>query len=578
MNTVSQPGKAKGRPRRRVTVLGVVLAAFLLWVLLLTVVVVKLARSFGLLGGDGTRPAVTISEETTYIVEPLREDGYVDYLAALNERSREGVTPENNAAVLLWQAIGPAEFLGSCGGQDHQWFFEELAVDPLPEKGEYFVGLDELAKRMEVSPRPAEGGQKPGTGPVEEKEDERDWQDILGELWEQCDQAKQRPWSIDEFPELAAWLESNEDPLRLFVEASRKERFYTPLVLHPESPYLICVLVPGRYKCRELCDALNMRAMLRLHQGRVEEAWQDLLACRRWARLAGQGPLLFQALGAVGIEEVACSGGAAVAHHGNLTSQQAERFQADLRRLGPLPSMADKINMGERFVFLDFVAAVAREGLAVLAAWGGSDEDEAWLKSRPARWVNRAMFEWDIVLRVGNEFYDRLVEVGRIADRSKRTQAMIDFDDEIDQRMERFRGPLSFSKELLLRRSWREGGAEMIGQVFTAAQMPALSVAFEAEDRAVMTLRMTEVALALAAYRAEHGVYPNSLSQLVPEYVDEAPTDLFTGGQLRYECSGRGYLLYSVGPNGEDDEGRTWESDPQGDDIVIRTGPEGPRD
>ena len=30
----------------------------------------------------------TISKETTYIVEPLDNDGYPDYVAALNERCR----------------------------------------------------------------------------------------------------------------------------------------------------------------------------------------------------------------------------------------------------------------------------------------------------------------------------------------------------------------------------------------------------------------------------------------------------------------------------------------------------------
>src|SRR5690606_37492159 len=41
---------------------------------------------------------ITIGKETTFITEPLRPDGYPHYLAALNRRMSEGVTPENNAA------------------------------------------------------------------------------------------------------------------------------------------------------------------------------------------------------------------------------------------------------------------------------------------------------------------------------------------------------------------------------------------------------------------------------------------------------------------------------------------------
>jgi hypothetical protein len=56
---------------------------------------------------EAPRVKVTISKETTYITEPLRPDGYPDYLAALDQRRSEGVTPENNAAVPLMRALGP---------------------------------------------------------------------------------------------------------------------------------------------------------------------------------------------------------------------------------------------------------------------------------------------------------------------------------------------------------------------------------------------------------------------------------------------------------------------------------------
>ena len=49
----------------------------------------------------------TISPETTYITEPLDADGYPDYVTALNERLRGNITPETNANVLIWQALGP---------------------------------------------------------------------------------------------------------------------------------------------------------------------------------------------------------------------------------------------------------------------------------------------------------------------------------------------------------------------------------------------------------------------------------------------------------------------------------------
>src|SRR5262249_22968561 len=54
------------------------------------------------------RPRVTISKKTTHLVEPLDEDGYVDYLAALNDQARQNVNPATNAGVLLARATGVA--------------------------------------------------------------------------------------------------------------------------------------------------------------------------------------------------------------------------------------------------------------------------------------------------------------------------------------------------------------------------------------------------------------------------------------------------------------------------------------
>ena len=56
---------------------------------------------------SAAEPAVTISEKTTRITEPLRKDGFPDYVAALNDICAEGVTADNNAAVLFMQAFGP---------------------------------------------------------------------------------------------------------------------------------------------------------------------------------------------------------------------------------------------------------------------------------------------------------------------------------------------------------------------------------------------------------------------------------------------------------------------------------------
>ncbi len=63
------------------------------------------------------------------------------------------------------------------------------------------------------------------------------------------------------------------------------------------------------------------------------------------------------------------------------------------------------------------------------------------------------------------------------------------------------------------------------------------------------------------------------LAQLVPDYLDHVPRDPHVDAELQYRRSGGDYLLYSVGPNAEDEEGRDEESEPYGDDVAIRTAP-----
>jgi hypothetical protein len=53
------------------------------------------------------KPMFTVGKETTHVLGPLDKAGRIDYETALNEKLRAGVTPDNNANVLLFQAFGP---------------------------------------------------------------------------------------------------------------------------------------------------------------------------------------------------------------------------------------------------------------------------------------------------------------------------------------------------------------------------------------------------------------------------------------------------------------------------------------
>lgn len=87
-------------------------------------------------------------------------------------------------------------------------------------------------------------------------------------------------------------------------------------------------------------------------------------------------------------------------------------------------------------------------------------------------------------------------------------------------------------------------------------------------DRFVRTVAdATRIMLALEVYRAEQGQYPADLEALAPGYLPAIPEDRIAGQPLRYKPlkedeAGRGYLLYSVGLDGQDDAGTVHEYGP----------------
>ena len=71
--------------------------------------------------------------------------------------------------------------------------------------------------------------------------------------------------------------------------------------------------------------------------------------------------------------------------------------------------------------------------------------------------------------------------------------------------------------------------------------------------------RTAATAIAVARYRRDHAERcPETSRQLIPQYLPESLMDPYSGGELKYRCDARGYLVYSVGANRKDDGG-TWE-------------------
>jgi len=87
--------------------------------------------------------------------------------------------------------------------------------------------------------------------------------------------------------------------------------------------------------------------------------------------------------------------------------------------------------------------------------------------------------------------------------------------------------------------------------------LPATSQFLNATDREAIRYRCLLVALASQSYFRDHGEFPADANELVPEYLDEIPDDLYspTPAPLQYRRNGDDAVVYSRFENEIDDGG-----------------------
>jgi hypothetical protein len=90
-----------------------------------------------------------------------------------------------------------------------------------------------------------------------------------------------------------------------------------------------------------------------------------------------------------------------------------------------------------------------------------------------------------------------------------------------------------------------------VAKVITPSFAPFAGAACRAQARQ----GTTRSGIAIERYRRIHGELPRSLDQLAPDFLAEPPKDPFDGAPLRYRIDATGCIVYSVGPDGLDQDG-----------------------
>lgn len=453
-------------------------------------ILLLLAGTAALRGVGVFKPqSIIISRQTTWITSPLDKDGGVDYAAWLNHRDSRGVTPTNNAVVALLKVTGTGP--GVLGNKTvTRNFLHLLCIKPL-DVPHPFISFSEYKKAH---------GLKNKKG-------------LPRGVW-------RHPWTAAQHPHIGAWLASQHMALAEATAAARMKHAYFPVFVLKRNGYLD--MDSPFYLLGDIANiskAFAARSMLLAGLGDYAGAWRDLATIHKLGKLAGCGPFLLNLLTFSDVDGMAMNQVESLAQIDKISPGLFAKWLAELRRWQKVPSLADVFNTGERLVGLTHLQYWARHGLAGLS----SDLNPGHLSGSRLNF-NAMMARWNYICT-------QVVVAARMPTYTAENIAMRRTSRDIGNSYATLHAGIPSA--IIVRR--------LMACFFNWPPLPANVLKVDRSER-----NMASVALALAAFRAIHGVYPPALATLIPQYFKMVPCNAFTGKPLHY-CDGKnsqGYLLY----------------------------------
>jgi len=291
-----------------------------------------------------------------------------------------------------------------------------------------------------------------------------------------------------------------------------------------------------------LCSALNVRALLELHEGQSAAAWTNLLAATRlataWEPNGSTDYHLFRA--------------------GFVTYAYATTWQALQCGDWPDAKLASLQHEWESADFLAFVPDTAAFDCAQ-----SLEDGRGWAR-QPL--CNNLSF-WELARMTVGDPASGFSEIkdGFELMRFRKSGVFVDEKNlllEMTNRVNQLRRAIQSP-------TWAEMSAlpgVNLNEPFQSEYGPATdNINFHRESAqgvlariapAEARRRLLIVAIALERYRGKHGRYPAMLSSLAPEFLKAVPADFMNGRPLRYRLADDGhFVLYSVGMDCVDNGG-----------------------
>ncbi|MDP1798252.1 MAG: hypothetical protein Q8K78_12245 [Planctomycetaceae bacterium] len=509
---------------------------------------------------DPVKPVITPAPATTHITAPLDAEGYVDFLAALNQHLGRGVAPSENAAIPILEAIGLAD--GNVEATN--LLRAELGMPP------WSPGMMDLVTIGNLVNEKTAGFKDNGVVTNSEKLEAESKR-----IFDQNGAASERPWKEADFPEMAELLKRNEGPLKRVAEGVLRPKYYRPMVKREPTDTLIAILLPDIQESREFARQLAMRAMLHLGHGRTQEAQNDLLTMHRLGAHISHGATLIEGLVGVAIDTIATVADNRWAAHPQVTPVQIAAYRQQLTTLPTVGNFAEQLDVCERFAGLDVTQAIARGRLTTTSVMNEQlNTEESGVQLRPERFLESLIglsVDWTVAMQTLNRQYDEMAAMSKNTDPRSRDRGLMAIDAQLRvQKAESasFKGVVS---NVL---GGNKGRGKNMGNTLGQLLVPAVVQVFEAENRVRMRRLTLITGFAILEYRAANEACPASLKDLVPEYLPAVPQDVYTGEPLKYTTDGANFRVYAIGKNRQDDGGKTFTANQPWDDVGFSMPPQ----
>ena len=325
----------------------------------------------------------------------------------------------------------------------------------------------------------------------------------------------------------------------LIAEIRRLAELGGPVYPLDFSVPMYAVELPHLAKMRDLGRLLRADAIAQTLQGNPDIAIDDIVASLKLADALEDEPILISQLVRYAMKGIAAQAIADAFDWGELPPGLAASLIHELNQGRDPRGLADALG-GEQMMGLDVFSAVldGTEMDGYLGEFSGLSDPERvglWLYSTS---VARPWLNMDEQLYM--ESIDRMREA-----------ALLPY----------------YEAKPLLEALDQELDDMPITRVFSRQLLPAITRVQQARARNESTLDVARVGIALELYYQERGSYPDQLDGVASYLGGRVPVDALTGEPLRYTPQGDTFLLYSVGRNRTDDNGR---HDLRDGDIVWR--------